>query len=56
MVCGKSTQNISFNQFYIVGYSNSLLPCLKLLVIIFIFKKYAYNIFKELGFENFKNL
>ena len=27
MVCGKSNRNISFNQFYIFGYFNSLPPC-----------------------------
>ena len=28
MVCGNSNKNISFNQFYIFGYFNSLPPCL----------------------------
>ena len=35
MVCGKSNRNISFNQFYIFGYFNSL-PPFKLLVILLI--------------------
>ena len=28
MVCGKSNRNINFNQIYILGYFNSLPPCL----------------------------
>ena len=47
MVCGKSNQNISFNQFYILGYFQLFTTIFKLLVILYIIKMYARNnIFK----------
>ena len=39
MVCRKSNQNISFNQFYIFGCFQLLATMFKLLVILFIIKK-----------------
>ena len=43
MVCGKSNQNISFNQFYILGYFQLFTTMFKLLVILFIIKMHARN-------------
>ena len=49
MVCGKSNRNISFNQFYILGYFQLCTTMFKLLLILFIIKMHARNnIFKRL--------
>ena len=47
MVCRKSNQNSSFNQFYIFGYFQLFTTMFKLLIILFIIKIYApYNVLK----------
>ena len=43
MVCGKSNGNISFNQFYILGYFQLFITMFKLLVNIFIIRMYGGN-------------